>query len=276
MNLQLEETWLHQQRILCYTVYSLNNNILKDWSDRIYENLSNWPTPESPLILFDVSNPNVSMSYFVLTRRNIFNLALMPEAQIRLDAFISENPELRVRLALVLSKTMIGVMTSGRSTNILRRLTSGKVFFEREPAITWLLADTPYSPDAHTRHMDVESALNDLEMDTLKANMYHNSGELRMLVNGSLEIIPISDQHPVIIGRSPGADIDVTSHGQPAITVSRQHAQISLVQGELTIMDLNSKNGTFIADERLSAGKPIRIGSNDDIRVGAIQVRILS
>ena len=276
MNLQLEENWLHDKRILCYTLYSLNNMILKDWAVDILDKITHWPTEETPRLLFDVSNPNVSMSYFVLTRRNIFNLALTSETQPGLDAFIQAHPDVRVRLGLILSKTMVGVMSSGRGTNILRQLTVGKVFFEREAALTWLLADMHYEPDVRTRHMDLEPSLQELAIDSLASGIYPHSSELRLLVNGSLEIVPLTEERPIIIGRSPSADVDVTSHGHPAITVSRQHAQISVVNNELTILDLNSKNGTYINDERLISGKAVRIGHNDEIRVGVIKVRVLS
>ncbi len=94
-------------------------------------------------------------------------------------------------------------------------------------------------------------------------------------MNGSLEIVPISESRPVVLGRSARADLDLSTHGKPSLTVSRQHAQISLSAGVLSIMDLNSTNGTHIGEVRLEPGKARPLQRDDEIRIGALNLRVL-
>ncbi|MDQ7034020.1 MAG: FHA domain-containing protein [Anaerolineae bacterium] len=277
LNLQVQQSWLYHKRILSYVVYSLNNSIMLEWSQDILHMLADWPSTETPRLFFDLSNPNTSMSYFVLTGRDLFNFASTPKARAELDELVEKPSDFRIKLAVLLSKTMVGVVTgSGRSTNILRQLVVGKVFFDRETALQWLNADDNYIPDSRTRAIDVKELLSETDMGLLSSETYRvGVNELRLLVNGSLEIVPISESHPVIIGRSARADLDLSTHGKPSLTVSRQHAQISLSSGELNIMDLGSTNGTYIGDKRLESGKPITIQHDEEIRIGALNIRIL-
>jgi diguanylate cyclase (GGDEF)-like protein len=65
----------------------------------------------------------------------------------------------------------------------------------------------------------------------------------------------------VTIGRGQGVDIQILDEG-----ISRKHAQIRLVNGEMTIEDLESRNGTFangqkIARHVLRDGDKIQVGS---------------
>jgi len=65
-----------------------------------------------------------------------------------------------------------------------------------------------------------------------------------------------------VLGRDP--DLELFLDAQD---VSRRHARIMIAGAEATIEDLDNKNGTFVADQRLDAvarlvdGARIRIGS---------------
>jgi pSer/pThr/pTyr-binding forkhead associated (FHA) protein len=52
--------------------------------------------------------------------------------------------------------------------------------------------------------------------------------------------------------------------------VSSQHARIKFVRGQFILEDLGSKNGTYIEEERLSAGAPRMLKSNQAIRLGTV------
>jgi hypothetical protein len=277
LNLQLQHNWLNNNRILGYTVYSLSNSTMLEWSQHILNSLAHWEGTQPPRLFFDLSNTNVSMSYFVLTGRDLFNFAPTPKAREELDALVEKQPKLRIKLALLLSKTMVGVITGGgRSTNILRQLVIGKVFFERDVALQWLDAEDNYTADVRTRAIDVNELLSESDLGPLGGEAYRAGiNELRLLVNGSLEIVPISESRPVVIGRSARADLDLTTHGKPSLTVSRQHAQISMSSGVLSIMDLNSTNGTHIGEVRLEPGKARPLQRDDEIRIGALNLRVL-
>src|SRR5579862_83751 len=64
-------------------------------------------------------------------------------------------------------------------------------------------------------------------------------------------------------GRSPGNDF-VIEHA----TVSSKHCEIALADGEVTVRDCGSTNGTYINDEpvmeaRLTEGQVLRLGDVD-------------
>jgi DNA-binding winged helix-turn-helix (wHTH) protein len=66
-----------------------------------------------------------------------------------------------------------------------------------------------------------------------------------------------------LVGRDPAADIRVD-----AVGVSRRHALIVVGDREVTIHDLGSKNGTYIAEDRLTS--PISLTDGTEIRIGPV------
>ena len=72
---------------------------------------------------------------------------------------------------------------------------------------------------------------------------------------------------PVIVGRSPGADIVIG-----AGYVSARHARFSLMGQNLFVEDLGSTNGTYVNDERIS--DPMSLKNNDIVRVGDVEIRV--
>ena len=71
----------------------------------------------------------------------------------------------------------------------------------------------------------------------------------------------------VIIGRSPACNYNI--HNE---TVSSMHARLSYHHDQWWVEDLQSTNGTFINDERIST--PAVIMSGDDLRCGQVNIRI--
>jgi pSer/pThr/pTyr-binding forkhead associated (FHA) protein len=64
-----------------------------------------------------------------------------------------------------------------------------------------------------------------------------------------------------VIGRDPTATVHLTDD-----EVSRRHAILTVGEGEMTIEDLGSFNGTHVGDDEIKRETPMRIG--DRIRVG--------
>jgi DNA-binding winged helix-turn-helix (wHTH) protein len=69
-----------------------------------------------------------------------------------------------------------------------------------------------------------------------------------------------------IIGRGTDTSIWIDAPG-----VSRHHARIVIRDDEATIEDLGSKNGTYVAGERVVA--PQRLNDGDQIRLGTVVLR---
>lgn len=66
---------------------------------------------------------------------------------------------------------------------------------------------------------------------------------------------------PNVIGRAPDATIQCLGAG-----VSRYHARIVVSADGVTVEDLNSKNGTYVRNERIASA---RLSDGDEIRLGA-------
>ena len=72
---------------------------------------------------------------------------------------------------------------------------------------------------------------------------------------------------PVIVGRSPGADIVIG-----ASYVSARHARFTLMGQNLFVEDLGSRNGTGVNGKRIAA--PTALRSNDVVSVGDVDIRV--
>jgi pSer/pThr/pTyr-binding forkhead associated (FHA) protein len=76
----------------------------------------------------------------------------------------------------------------------------------------------------------------------------------------------------ILIGRSDppevNVDIDLTEYelGDPPMS-SRRHAELQWVNGQLQIVDLASRNGTFVDGQRLTA-----IGNNQPIQAVTLKI----
>jgi len=70
-----------------------------------------------------------------------------------------------------------------------------------------------------------------------------------------------------ILGRGRGATIQLSSK-----SISRRHARIVVREGEATLEDLQSKNGTFLRGERVPG--PVRLADGDPIRMGSASMTI--
>jgi pSer/pThr/pTyr-binding forkhead associated (FHA) protein len=96
------------------------------------------------------------------------------------------------------------------------------------------------------------------------------AGELLRVSEGKERGKRLSVEADLLIGRVvPGADGALG--GDPEI--SRRHARVSrAADGQLTIEDLGSANGTFVNDERIDAPRRLEIG--DVVKVGKTVLRV--
>ena len=72
---------------------------------------------------------------------------------------------------------------------------------------------------------------------------------------------------PVIVGRSPNADIVIG-----AGYVSARHARFSLMGTNLFVEDLGSTNGTAVNGQLIEA--PTSLNNNDVVNVGDVSIRV--
>lgn len=79
--------------------------------------------------------------------------------------------------------------------------------------------------------------------------------------------VSIAVRGPVIVGRSPSADIVVG-----AGYVSARHARFSLMGQNLFVEDLGSTNGTFVNDQQIL--DPVALNDGDAVTVGDVLIRV--
>ena len=72
---------------------------------------------------------------------------------------------------------------------------------------------------------------------------------------------------PVIVGRSPSADIVIG-----AGYVSARHARFSLMGQNLFVEDLGSTNGTLVNNQRI--WDPVALNNNDVVTIGDVSIRV--
>lgn len=79
----------------------------------------------------------------------------------------------------------------------------------------------------------------------------------------------VEEGRPVRIGVDPGPDGLIFPDRTPG--VSRNHAQVMLSAGRLTVQDLGSTYGTYVNGRRIPANTPVNIGMGDVIGLGSDQ-----
>lgn len=80
----------------------------------------------------------------------------------------------------------------------------------------------------------------------------------------------IIDKDQFIIGRVPGADLLL-----PSPRLSRHHVSIAVSETEITVMDLDSSNGTFINGARIEPKKPYSVPFNTPFQLAGPQISVI-
>ncbi len=68
-----------------------------------------------------------------------------------------------------------------------------------------------------------------------------------IVVGGTTSTTEVKLRLPAVIGRGRNAQVTI-----PHSLVSRQHCEISESEGRLVVRDLDSMNGTYVGDERIT------------------------
>lgn len=80
------------------------------------------------------------------------------------------------------------------------------------------------------------------------------------------ELYPLFENREITIGRSPTNNIFVRDKN-----VSRVHCQIVVTEGVVTLTDLQSTNGTFVNNDRVTE---CSLKSKDEVRVGTTLLQL--
>lgn len=104
------------------------------------------------------------------------------------------------------------------------------------------------------------------------------STEIIIKIN-DIEVMRIQPSQEMIMGRSDTGtsftpDIDLAHQNALELGVSRRHAKLKVNDGEITLIDLNSSNGTFLNGQRLVPNQPRVLHNGDEVRVGKLVTHI--
>lgn len=83
------------------------------------------------------------------------------------------------------------------------------------------------------------------------------------LKDNSPWIVPLNAQ-PFTIGRLEGSNLILSSS-----TVSRKHSEISILREDPYILDLGSKNGTYVNGDKIT--RQTRLKNHDIVKIGSIE-----
>ncbi len=131
----------HNGRITIYTVSHLGITSLKNWSDDVVSSLESWQEKIGTyLSIYDLSSDGVALPFLALTGYDIYNLGITIAGQKRVNSILQACPNLKVKLALVLSATSSGdiALRRGRQPENALPQIEYKVYFDRPGAIAWM------------------------------------------------------------------------------------------------------------------------------------------
>ena len=110
-----------------------------------------------------------------------------------------------------------------------------------------------------TSEADTERTIDRSQLDRSSAP------RLRLIVIGDdvVGTYPVPERGTLLIGRGDTCDVDV-DHA----LISREHARLTVVDGEVRLEDLDSRNGTFVRGRRLAANAPQALEAGQLFEVG--------
>jgi len=123
------------------------------------------------------------------------------------------------------------------------------------------------APKKTSDQTDATTLVNRQDLQKIKEKeleLAKNVGACLMIVRGSPQghryMLTATE---MIIGRDPTVDISISDS-----KVSRKHAVIRLANGQVTLTDLGSANGTEINDRALNPNEPVVLQKNDTVTLG--------
>lgn len=98
---------------------------------------------------------------------------------------------------------------------------------------------------------------------------------LTIRIRDRADMLTLDPVHELIIGRADPregveVDLDLTSFGAAEQGVSRRHAAIRRGEDTITLIDLESTNGTYLNGQRLLPHQPRVLRDGDEVRLGRL------
>ena len=108
---------------------------------------------------------------------------------------------------------------------------------------------------------------------------FQHRNQVIIHVRDAAEPLAIVPEDEFLLGRRDSAtgvspDLDLSPFGALEKGVSRIHAALRRGEDVLSIVDLESANGTFLNGQRLAANQPRLLRDGDEIRLGKLVMHI--
>ncbi|MEL7436023.1 MAG: hypothetical protein AAFN11_18910, partial [Chloroflexota bacterium] len=187
---QFSANWNDDHTILTYRIHSVTPAMMDDWSNAVLDNLTTWSGDNQPLFLYDLTAPNVSMSYFNLSHRQLANFGITRRGQSKFLGYLQKNLDITLKLAIVISPTMLGALSHYIPMDYMQPNYYARVFFNTEPAEDWLTKELiidAFNTDSITS-ADAQRAIDSL-LKSDEADYFGNRDHLRILINDTLEVL---------------------------------------------------------------------------------------
>lgn len=116
----------------------------------------------------------------------------------------------------------------------------------------------------------------DLRQELIVRRTKLPTGSIALYVMGEkLPLLVEGKGQPTVLGRQAQGGqvagmVDLTKYQAHLLGVSRQHAAINFADGNFTIEDLKSSNGTWVNENRLAPNQPRPLRNGDVIRLGQL------
>lgn len=129
-----------------------------------------------------------------------------------------------------------------------------------------------------TRQLDEESGEFSVKSGWGTAT-FQDRNQVIIHVREAPEPIIVYPETELLLGRSDPAsgvkpDLDLTPFGALERGVSRIHASLRRGEDVLSIVDLDSANGTYLNGQRLAPHQPRLLRDGDEIRVGKLVLHV--
>jgi hypothetical protein len=207
---------------------------------------------------------------FVEQRTLKVKLIYLPLSVKAFDSYTEFENELKVALVKLIDKVIVN--NNPKIDQLVRNLRDGTLSIENIYNKFRGVGSAPVPEQ--TTPSNVSFTANQAKgasnyMNTSKVN---KDGIKLIAMNTALYFEIVIDKNRVTIGKKKEAVDVVISFNR---MISRQHCEISLVNGLYYIGDLGSMNGTYVNNVRVKVGTKVRINRGDIVRLADTDFRVV-
>ena len=136
----LHREMLANNQIIVFKPKAIYSSVLLSWMDEAVRTLQNWPDSAPYLVMHDLSSRGVALVYGFSNNHDLFNLGVTEDGRHKVQELLQARPNLRGRLAIVLSSRLSGRFVNRQAQQPLQETTQieSRIFLDRDAALAWL------------------------------------------------------------------------------------------------------------------------------------------